>query len=78
MATNQNIRSRAKQDWTIGEVVTVGFVSGLEVIRRNPTPGDFRPDVWVLWQAATNRFYSFQPHFGLVRHASLDEALQAA
>lgn len=67
-----------KQNWTIGETVKVGFISGLEVIKKIATPGDFRPDIYVLWQSKTNRFYSFQPHFGLCRHESLNEALRAA
>lgn len=60
----------AKQDWQIGEVVNVGFVKGLEVIRKNGA-------IFVLWQAATNRFYSFQPHMGICRHSSLNDALAA-
>ena len=39
-----------------------------------PTPGDFLPDLYVLWQPATNRFYSFVPHNGLCRHDSIAEA----
>lgn len=69
---------KQKQNWQIGETVKVGFVSGLEVIKKIATPGDYRPDIYVLWQASTNRFYSFQPHYGLCRHASLNEALAAA
>lgn len=73
--TRTQPRPRAKQDWQIGEVVKVGFVAGLEVIKKIATPGDYRPDIYVLWQAANNRFYSFQPHYGLCRHGSLEEAL---
>lgn len=69
---------KAKQSWNIGETVKVGFVDGLEVIKKIATPGDGFPDIYVLWQAKTNRFYSFQPHYGLCRHASLNEALAAA
>lgn len=75
---NQPRRPMARQSWAIGEIVKVGFVDGLEVVKRIPTPGDFAPDIYVLWQAGKNRFYSFQPHHGLTRHASLDEALLAA
>lgn len=67
----------AKQVWIIGEIVKVGFVDGLEVIKKIATPGDYRPDFWVLWQGNTNRFYAFQPHFGLTRCGSLDEAMRA-
>jgi hypothetical protein len=68
---------RTKQDWQIGNIVKVGFVANLEVIKCVPTPGDGRPDVYVLWQSQTGRFYTFQPHFGLTRHADLAEALAA-
>jgi hypothetical protein len=66
-----------KQTWQIGDVVNVGFVQGLEVVRKVATPGDFRPDFYVLWQPAKDRFYSFQPHFGLTRHETLEEACRA-
>ena len=75
---NQERRPAARQAWAIGDIVNVGFVTALAVVKRIPTPGDGCPDVYVLWQPTTNRFYSFQPHHGLTRHASLDEALLAA
>ena len=61
---------RAKQDWTIGEVVSVGFVRNLEVIKNVG-------DRFVLWQATANRFYSFRPHLGLSRCDNLADALSA-
>lgn len=61
---------KAKQDWTVGEIVNVGFVRGLEVIRK-------ASGTYVLWQALTDRFYTFQPHLGLSRHDSLNAALAA-
>ena len=67
--------SSAKQTWQIGDAVNVGFVRGLEVVRRVPTPGDFAPDAYALWQPATGRFYRFVPHNGLKRCDSLVEAL---
>ena len=68
----------AKQSWNEGEVFKVGFVDGLEVIKKIPTPGDHRPDFYVLWQSAKDRFYAFQPHKGgLVRCQSLNEAMNA-
>ena len=70
-------RTSTRQSWTIGDVVKVGFVGGLEVVKKVATPGDFHPDFFVLWQPATNRFYAFQPHFGLSRCDSLAEALKA-
>lgn len=68
---------KAKQDFSEGQTVKIGFVDGLEVIKKVATPGDFKPDFYVLWQSATNRFYAFQPHFGLTRCETLNEALTA-
>lgn len=68
-------RRRARQDWNIGSIVKVGFVSGLEVIGKVPTPGDYMPDVYVLVQASTKRLYRFVPHNGLTRVNSLAEAV---
>lgn len=53
----------AKQDWTPGNTVKVGFMS-LTVVRKVATPGDYRPDVYHL-QTANGRQYTFQPHHGL-------------
>ena len=58
-------------------MVNVGFVKGLVVKARVATPGDGRPDVYALWHPSTNRFYQFQPHLGLSRCASLQDALAA-
>lgn len=77
MAYNQFIRRSAKQSWDIGETVKVGFISGLEVIKKIPTPGDYAPDAYVLWQAKTNRFYRFVPHKGIERRESLQDAMEA-
>lgn len=64
-----------KQNWEVGQIVNVGFVSGLEVIGKVPTPGDWMPDIYVLVQAATKRIYRFVPHNGLTRCGSLEEAV---
>lgn len=77
MTNGTNFRARAKQSWEVGETVKIGFVTGLEIIKKIATPGDYRPDFFVLWQANTNRFYAFQPHYGLSRCNSLNEAMQA-
>lgn len=77
MAYNRITRPRARQDWQPGETVKVGFVSGLEVIQKIPTPGDHAPDAYALWQPATGRFYRFVPHCGLARCATLADALAA-
>ena len=77
MAFNSKIRTAAKQSFEVGEVVKIGFVADLEVIKKIATPGDYRPDFYVLWQANKNRFYAFQPHFGLTRCNDLNDAMKA-
>lgn len=64
----------AKQNWNIGDIVKVGFVAGLKVVEKIATPGDYRPDLYVLEQAATGRWYSFVPHNGLTRARDRAEA----
>lgn len=56
-------RAAATQRWAIGQVVSVGFVKGLVV--KAHANGEY-----ALWQPATNRSYSFQPHKGLTRIAA--------
>jgi hypothetical protein len=73
-ADRPTFRPAAKQAWAIDQIVNVGFIKGLVVKEKVATPGDGRPDGYVLWQPASNRWYSFQPHFGLARHDSRDEA----
>jgi hypothetical protein len=69
---------KPRQSFEVGSIVKIGFVSGLEVIRKVPTPRDGYPDFYVLWNSAKNTFYAFQPHNGgLVRCADLNEALHA-
>lgn len=70
------MRKSAKQNWEVGQIVKVGFVSGLEVIGKVATPGDYKPDLYVLVQASTKRLYRFVPHNGLTRVYSLQEAVQ--
>lgn len=56
-----------KQVWVPGAVVKVGFLS-LKVVNLIPTPGDHRPDVYVLVDPRDERrVYHFTPHFGLER-----------
>ena len=63
---------KAKQDWSAGSTVKVGFLS-LTVIAKVPTPGDFKPDAYVLASASKGTFYEFTPHFGLNK-ITADEA----
>ncbi len=60
--------------WEVGQIVKVGFVSGLKIISKVPTPGNYKPDLYVLMQEATNRIYRFVPHNGLTRCNTLAEA----
>lgn len=77
-SSRSHFSSKPRQSFDLGNVVKVGFVEGLEVIKKIATPGDYRPDFYVLWQAQTNRFYAFQPHRGgLTRCATLTEAMGA-
>lgn len=64
----------SKQNWNVGQIVKVGFVSNLKVVRKIGTPGDYKPDLYVLEQEATGRIYRFVPHNGLVRCDSIAEA----
>lgn len=75
MYGNRNYRPRAKQAWEQGDVVNVGFVKGLEVVAKVATPGDYKPDLYALWQPSTGRFYQFVPHNGLTRCDTLEETL---
>ena len=63
-----------KQNFAIGQIVSIGFVKGLVVKAKVATPGDYRPDLYALYQPASNRWYSFVPHNGIVRCANFEEA----
>jgi hypothetical protein len=56
---------RATQDWQIGEIVNVGFLKGLMVVRKEPTPGDYAPDAWHLINPRSGAKYRFVPHNGI-------------
>lgn len=53
----------SKQNWEIGQTVKVGFMT-LEVLSKEPTPGDYLPDAYIL-QSAKGKQYRFVPHNGL-------------
>lgn len=73
----QNYRpAAAKQDWTPGQTVKVGFLS-LVVVAKVATPGNYLPDQYAL-QSAKGAFYQFIPHHGVRKCASLVEAMEAA
>jgi hypothetical protein len=58
--------TRTKQDWTQGATAKVGFLT-LEVVECVPTPGDYRPDDYRLWNPQTGAKYTFTPHNGLAK-----------
>ena len=72
----QSFRTAAKQTWEQGDIVNVGFIRDLKVVAKVSTPGDYKPDLYALWQPKTGRFYSFVPHNGLVRCDSLEQAME--
>lgn len=53
------------QRWEVGQTVKVGFMA-LKVIALEPTPGDYRPDIYHL-ESVKGIKYIFTPHFGLER-----------
>lgn len=58
----------SKQCWEVGEVVKVGFLK-LIITAKEPTPGDYMPDAYLLTGTGKNvdRKYRFVPHNGLER-----------
>jgi len=69
----------AKQDFSIGSTVKVGFMS-LVVKAKIPTPGDYKPDAYILSNASDTQLYKFVPHNGCEKISINDarEMLQAA
>jgi hypothetical protein len=62
--------TKSKQAWEVGQTVKVGFVSGLEVMAKVATPGDYAPDAYILCR--NEQLYKFVPHNGLEK-VSIDE-----
>ena len=58
-------RHGVTQRWEVGATVKVGFLS-LEITGIELTPGDGRPDRYIL-QHANGKRYTFTPHYGLER-----------
>jgi hypothetical protein len=57
--------THSRQTWAVGSVVRVGFLT-LTILDIIPTPGDYRPDIYLLADGKGRR-YEFTPHFGLSR-----------
>jgi hypothetical protein len=58
--------TRTKQTWEVGETVKVGFLS-LRITAKEPTPGDYMPDAYLLTDKSGQKKYRFVPHNGLER-----------
>jgi hypothetical protein len=56
--------TKSKQIWAVGEMVKVGFMS-LRVMATQETPGDYKPDAYILANAKADKFYRFVPHNGI-------------
>lgn len=54
------------QIWEVGETVKVGFLS-LIVTAKEPTPGDYKPDAYLLCSQNGKNHYRFVPHYGIER-----------
>jgi hypothetical protein len=58
--------TNSSQNWEVGQIVKVGFMSNLTVIAKVPTPGDYAPDAYIL-RSAKGVEYRFVPHNGIER-----------
>lgn len=58
--------TKAKQDWSYGKKVKVGFMTFF-VIERVATPGDHKPDYYRLMNTYDGEPYTFTPHHGLAK-----------
>lgn len=57
--------TKSKQDWSIGSVVKVGFMT-LTVTGITATPGDYKPDSYQLVNSKGVK-YEFVPYNGLTK-----------
>ena len=57
--------TKSKQDWTVGQVVKVGFLS-LRVVSARAEK-DYLPDIYTLESIDGTKQYEFIPHNGLSR-----------
>jgi hypothetical protein len=55
---------RTQQDWSVGSTVKVGFLT-LTVKAAIATPGDLKPDAYILVNKAGTQLYKFVPHNGI-------------
>ena len=57
--------TKTKQNWTVGQLVNVGFLKGLTVISVR-AEFDGLPDIYTL-EGKEGRLYEFIPHNGISR-----------
>lgn len=53
---------KTKNEWLVGAEVKVGFVAGLHVHEKVASPGNYRPDGYILSKGQS--IYAFVPHNG--------------
>lgn len=46
----------SKNNFEVGQIVKIGFVSGLRVVEKVATPGDYKPDLYVLHNEDKDRW----------------------
>lgn len=64
-----------RNNWQVGATVRVGFLNGLHVHEKVASPGNFRPDGFILSRG--EQVYAFVPHNGgIVKCASFEAARQ--
>ncbi len=63
--------NRNRQDWTAGKTVNVGFLS-LRVLAILETPGDYKPDVYIL-SDAKGKLFKFTPYHGLETYSPQEQ-----
>lgn len=67
-----------KQNWSIGQVVKVGFMQLRVISGKIATPGNGFPDEYALENIKGDKFYRFTPHNGCYRCDSRQDALLGA
>lgn len=55
--------TRSKQEWTVGQIVKVGFMKDLEVVSARAEK-DGMPDIYTL-KNSQGKLYEFIPHNGI-------------
>lgn len=63
--TNGGYKEKTRQNWEIGQVVNVGFMKGLTVVKVEAIK-DGLPDIYTL-TSSKGVSYEFTPHNGLAR-----------